>query len=197
MPSASTSSKLSRSSALPATIPKRCSGGHPGSRLRPPVPHARRLDHRLRDRRADVHPLGEAHGRGPLAHRSPLQGRSRTRGDNGEVISKRMSEWTAERTTEQALAELEKAKVPAGPLYTPQQALDDASSAESRRGSRLDSSVVRTRATAAPRSTGCSRTAANIHRTDRHARTAQNLRGFACLLVLEGLSRLSEGDDKR
>jgi crotonobetainyl-CoA:carnitine CoA-transferase CaiB-like acyl-CoA transferase len=47
------------------------------------------------------------------------------RGDNGEVISKRMSEWTAERTTEQALAELEKAKVPAGPLYTPQQALDD------------------------------------------------------------------------
>ena len=48
------------------------------------------------------------------------------RGDNGEVISKRMSEWTAERTTEQALAELEKAKVPAGPLYTPQQALDDA-----------------------------------------------------------------------
>jgi crotonobetainyl-CoA:carnitine CoA-transferase CaiB-like acyl-CoA transferase len=48
------------------------------------------------------------------------------RGDNGEVISKRMSEWTAERTTEQALAELEKAKVPAGPLYTPQQVLDDA-----------------------------------------------------------------------
>src|SRR5262245_221021 len=48
------------------------------------------------------------------------------RGDNGEVICKRMSEWTAERTTEQALAELEKAKVPAGPLYTPQQALEDA-----------------------------------------------------------------------
>ena len=48
------------------------------------------------------------------------------RGDNGEIISKRMSEWTAERTTEQALAELEKVKVPAGPLYTPQQALEDA-----------------------------------------------------------------------
>jgi crotonobetainyl-CoA:carnitine CoA-transferase CaiB-like acyl-CoA transferase len=48
------------------------------------------------------------------------------RGDNGEIISKRMSEWTAERTTEQALAELEKAKVPAGPLYSPQQALEDA-----------------------------------------------------------------------
>src|SRR4029434_6924022 len=48
------------------------------------------------------------------------------RGDNGEIISKRMSEWTAERTTAQALRELEKAKVAAGPLYTPQQALEDA-----------------------------------------------------------------------
>ena len=48
------------------------------------------------------------------------------RGDNGEIISKRMSEWTGERTTEQALRELEKAKVPAGPLYSPQQALEDA-----------------------------------------------------------------------
>jgi crotonobetainyl-CoA:carnitine CoA-transferase CaiB-like acyl-CoA transferase len=48
------------------------------------------------------------------------------RGDNGEIISKRMSEWTGERTTAQALRELEKAKIPAGPLYTPQQALEDA-----------------------------------------------------------------------
>jgi crotonobetainyl-CoA:carnitine CoA-transferase CaiB-like acyl-CoA transferase len=48
------------------------------------------------------------------------------RGDNGEVISKRMSEWTAARTTAEALAELEKAKIPGGPLYSPQQALDDA-----------------------------------------------------------------------
>jgi len=48
------------------------------------------------------------------------------RGDNGEVISKRMAEWTAVRTTAEALAELEKAKVPAGPLYSPQQALEDA-----------------------------------------------------------------------
>jgi crotonobetainyl-CoA:carnitine CoA-transferase CaiB-like acyl-CoA transferase len=47
------------------------------------------------------------------------------RGDNGEVISKRMAEWTAVRTTAEALAELEKAKVPAGPLYSPQQALED------------------------------------------------------------------------
>ena len=49
-----------------------------------------------------------------------------SRGDHGELISKRMSEWTAARTTAEALAELEAAKVPAGPLYSPQQALEDA-----------------------------------------------------------------------
>jgi crotonobetainyl-CoA:carnitine CoA-transferase CaiB-like acyl-CoA transferase len=48
------------------------------------------------------------------------------RGDHGEVISKRMSEWTAERTTAEALAELESARIPAGPLYSPQQVLEDA-----------------------------------------------------------------------
>jgi crotonobetainyl-CoA:carnitine CoA-transferase CaiB-like acyl-CoA transferase len=48
------------------------------------------------------------------------------RADHGEIISKRMSEWTAERTTAEALAALEAAKIPAGPLYSPQQALDDA-----------------------------------------------------------------------
>src|SRR5215467_6879824 len=47
------------------------------------------------------------------------------RGNHGDIISKRMSEWTRERTTAQALAELEAAKIPAGPLYTRQQALDD------------------------------------------------------------------------
>jgi len=48
------------------------------------------------------------------------------RGDHGEIISKRMSEWTAERTSAEALAELEAARIPAGPLYSPQQALEDA-----------------------------------------------------------------------
>ena len=48
------------------------------------------------------------------------------RGNHGELISKRVNEWTTPRTTEQALKELEAAKIPAGPLYTPQQALDDA-----------------------------------------------------------------------
>jgi len=47
------------------------------------------------------------------------------RGNHGELISKRMNEWTSQRTTEQALKELESARVPAGPLYTPQQALED------------------------------------------------------------------------
>ncbi|MGH7340068.1 MAG: CaiB/BaiF CoA transferase family protein [Candidatus Rokuibacteriota bacterium] len=48
------------------------------------------------------------------------------RGDNGEIVSKRMSDWTAVRTTAEALADLEAAKIPAGPLYSPQQALEDA-----------------------------------------------------------------------
>src|SRR2546421_7167031 len=48
------------------------------------------------------------------------------RGNHAEDISKRVSEWMMQRTTEQALKELEGAKIPAGPLYTPQQALDDA-----------------------------------------------------------------------
>jgi crotonobetainyl-CoA:carnitine CoA-transferase CaiB-like acyl-CoA transferase len=48
------------------------------------------------------------------------------RGNHGEIISKRMNDWTAERTTAQALAQLEAAKIPAGPLYSPRQALEDA-----------------------------------------------------------------------
>jgi len=48
------------------------------------------------------------------------------RGDHGELISRRMCEWTAERTTMEALAELEAARIAAGPLYSPQQALEDA-----------------------------------------------------------------------
>lgn len=48
-----------------------------------------------------------------------------SRGEHGELFSARMAEWCACRTTEQALAELEAARVPAGPVYTPQEALDD------------------------------------------------------------------------
>jgi crotonobetainyl-CoA:carnitine CoA-transferase CaiB-like acyl-CoA transferase len=46
------------------------------------------------------------------------------RGDHGEIISKRMSAWTAERTTAEALAELERARIPGGPLLSPQEALE-------------------------------------------------------------------------
>ena len=48
------------------------------------------------------------------------------RGDNGEAISKRMAEWTATRTTAEALAGLEGTKIPAAPLYSPQPALEHA-----------------------------------------------------------------------
>ena len=48
-----------------------------------------------------------------------------SRGAHGEIFSSRMADWCAARTTEQALEELEAARVPAGPVYTPQQALDD------------------------------------------------------------------------
>ena len=48
-----------------------------------------------------------------------------SRGNHGEVISERMATWCGERTTEQALAALEEARLPAGPVYSPQQTLDD------------------------------------------------------------------------
>ena len=48
------------------------------------------------------------------------------RGDNGELLSARTARWCGERTVAQALDELERAKVPAGSVYTPQQLLDDA-----------------------------------------------------------------------
>src|SRR5437016_8339048 len=40
----------------------------------------------------------------------------RARGDHGEIISKRMAAWTAERRTAEALTQLEAARIPAGPL---------------------------------------------------------------------------------
>jgi crotonobetainyl-CoA:carnitine CoA-transferase CaiB-like acyl-CoA transferase len=48
-----------------------------------------------------------------------------SRGNHGEIISERMQRWCAERTTEACLRELEAAKLPAGVVYSPQQALDD------------------------------------------------------------------------
>jgi crotonobetainyl-CoA:carnitine CoA-transferase CaiB-like acyl-CoA transferase len=48
-----------------------------------------------------------------------------SRGDNGAIISSRMSRWCAERTTAEALRILADAKIPAGPVFKPQQTLDD------------------------------------------------------------------------
>ena len=48
------------------------------------------------------------------------------RGDNGEVLSDIMQKWCETRSVAEALAALEANRIPAGPVYTPQQALDDA-----------------------------------------------------------------------
>ena len=47
------------------------------------------------------------------------------RGRNGEAISERMQAWCAERTTDEVMAELERARLPVAPVYSPQQALED------------------------------------------------------------------------
>ena len=46
------------------------------------------------------------------------------RGDNGPLISQRMARWCAERTTQEAVDTLGRAQIPAGPVLSPQQALD-------------------------------------------------------------------------
>jgi crotonobetainyl-CoA:carnitine CoA-transferase CaiB-like acyl-CoA transferase len=46
------------------------------------------------------------------------------RGDNGPVISERMARWCAERTTQEAVDTLGNAMIPAGPVLSPQQALE-------------------------------------------------------------------------
>jgi crotonobetainyl-CoA:carnitine CoA-transferase CaiB-like acyl-CoA transferase len=49
----------------------------------------------------------------------------KARGDNGAVISERVGAWVAERTSAEAIAAFESARVPAGPVYRPRQTLDD------------------------------------------------------------------------
>jgi crotonobetainyl-CoA:carnitine CoA-transferase CaiB-like acyl-CoA transferase len=65
--------------------------------------------------------LGEEHW---LA--DPRFADDQSRADHGEIISARMAEWCAERTSAEALAELERAQIVAGEVYSPQRALDDA-----------------------------------------------------------------------
>jgi crotonobetainyl-CoA:carnitine CoA-transferase CaiB-like acyl-CoA transferase len=47
------------------------------------------------------------------------------RGENGELLSTMMAKWCESRTRELALEELEEARIPAGPVYSPREALDD------------------------------------------------------------------------
>jgi crotonobetainyl-CoA:carnitine CoA-transferase CaiB-like acyl-CoA transferase len=49
-----------------------------------------------------------------------------SRADHGAIVSERMALWCARRRSAEALAELEKANIVAGEVYSPQQALDDA-----------------------------------------------------------------------
>ena len=55
----------------------------------------------------------------------PLYATDQSRGDHSSKILERMRGWCAQRTTDDAVATLERAGIPAGPVYTPQQALDD------------------------------------------------------------------------
>ncbi len=48
-----------------------------------------------------------------------------SRGDNGEALSAVFREWCSTRTTAEVLEAMEAHKVPGGPVYSPQQALDD------------------------------------------------------------------------
>ena len=48
-----------------------------------------------------------------------------SRADHAEAILERTRQWCTRRTTAEAIAELEANGLPAGPVYTPQQALDD------------------------------------------------------------------------
>ncbi len=47
------------------------------------------------------------------------------RGINGAVLSERMQRWTLQFTNDEALARLEAAGIPGGPLYTPVQIIED------------------------------------------------------------------------
>ncbi|MCU1503273.1 MAG: formyl-CoA transferase [Ilumatobacteraceae bacterium] len=47
-----------------------------------------------------------------------------SRGDNGVALSAYMGAWCADRTTDECLAEMDRHKVPGGPVLSPQQLLD-------------------------------------------------------------------------
>lgn len=48
-----------------------------------------------------------------------------SRGDNAEIISERLAQWCGERSSEEVLTAMEQARLPAGPVMSPQDVLDD------------------------------------------------------------------------
>ena len=48
-----------------------------------------------------------------------------SRGENGQLISDRMSKWCAERTSKQAIDELEKSRIPVGEVLRAQETLEE------------------------------------------------------------------------
>ena len=56
----------------------------------------------------------------------PRFGDDQSRADHSDSITAKMSEWCAGQSSAEALAELEKAQIVAGEVYSPQQAIDDA-----------------------------------------------------------------------
>jgi crotonobetainyl-CoA:carnitine CoA-transferase CaiB-like acyl-CoA transferase len=55
----------------------------------------------------------------------PRFGDDQSRADHGDNITAKMQEWCAARSSAEALAELERAQIVAGEVYSPQQAIDD------------------------------------------------------------------------
>jgi crotonobetainyl-CoA:carnitine CoA-transferase CaiB-like acyl-CoA transferase len=49
----------------------------------------------------------------------------KARGDNGQALSARIQDWCATRSSKDVIAAFEAARVPAGPIYTMREALDD------------------------------------------------------------------------
>jgi crotonobetainyl-CoA:carnitine CoA-transferase CaiB-like acyl-CoA transferase len=47
-----------------------------------------------------------------------------SRGENGEALSAYMASWCADRTTEQCLTEMDRNKVPGGPVLSPRELLE-------------------------------------------------------------------------
>jgi crotonobetainyl-CoA:carnitine CoA-transferase CaiB-like acyl-CoA transferase len=55
----------------------------------------------------------------------PRFGTDELRAEHGEILSERSARWAAERTTAQALEQLAAARIPAAPVLSPQQVLED------------------------------------------------------------------------